>query len=63
MERTIVETTAAASTDGRRAKARSKYPLQQIEQALEGLRYGHVTLVVQDGVVVMIERTEKNRLV
>jgi hypothetical protein len=36
--------------------------LQQIREALQGLRFGSVTIVVQDGVVVQIDRTEKRRL-
>jgi hypothetical protein len=35
---------------------------QHIAEALRGLRYGTVTIVVQDGVVVQVERTEKRRL-
>jgi hypothetical protein len=33
-----------------------------LERALRGLRFGTVTLTVQDGVVVQVERTEKIRL-
>jgi len=36
--------------------------LDQIVDALRGLQYGQVTIIVQDGVVVQIERTEKRRL-
>jgi len=36
--------------------------LDAIRDALRGLRYGTVSIVVQDGVVVQIERTEKRRL-
>ena len=36
--------------------------LERILAALQGLRYGTVTAVVQDGVVVQVERTEKVRL-
>ena len=36
--------------------------LERIAAALRGLRYGTVTAVVQDGVVVQVERTEKVRL-
>lgn len=36
--------------------------LGQIRRALSGLRYGTVCVVVQDGVVVQVERTEKIRL-
>jgi hypothetical protein len=36
--------------------------LSQIREVLHGLRFGSVTIVVQDGVVVQIDRTEKRRL-
>jgi hypothetical protein len=35
--------------------------LDYIENALRGLRYGSVTVVVQDGVVVQVERLERMR--
>lgn len=35
--------------------------LDRIDDALRGLRYGSVLAIVQDGVVVQIERTEKTR--
>jgi hypothetical protein len=36
--------------------------LAEIERSLTGLRYGSVLVVVQDGVIVQIDRTEKHRL-
>jgi hypothetical protein len=36
--------------------------LDCVQEALRGLRYGAVTVVVQDGVVVQVERTDKLRL-
>jgi len=36
--------------------------LAQIRQALEGLRFGSVTIVVHEGKVMQIERSEKVRL-
>jgi len=36
--------------------------LQRIRDALRGLRFGTVSVIVQDGVVVQVERTEKLRL-
>jgi hypothetical protein len=41
---------------------RTREALERIHLALRGLRYGTVTAVVQDGVVVQVERTEKIRL-
>lgn len=36
--------------------------IDQIREALRGLRYGTVQVIVQDGVVVQIDRLEKRRL-
>ena len=36
--------------------------LERIRDALRGLRFGTVSVIVQDGVVVQVERTEKLRL-
>lgn len=36
--------------------------LAQIREALRNLRFGAVNVIVQDGVVVQIDRTEKRRL-
>ena len=36
--------------------------LEQIGDALRGLKFGSVNVIVQDGVVVQIDRTEKVRL-
>jgi hypothetical protein len=45
-----------------KADADKRWPLEQIVEALRGLRYGTVTVVIQDGVVVQVDRTEKRRL-
>lgn len=50
-----------AAENARRAD-RSDTTLRRIGEALQGLRYGSVLAIVQDGVVVQIERTEKTRL-
>lgn len=42
--------------------SRTQAALTRIGDALRGLRYGSVLAIVQDGVVVQIERTEKTRL-
>ena len=36
--------------------------MQTIADALRGLRFGSVTIVVQDGAIVQVERIEKKRL-
>ena len=41
---------------------RTRDALDRIQTALRGLRYGTVTAVVQDGVIVQVDRTEKIRI-
>jgi hypothetical protein len=41
---------------------RGEDALDRIQAALRGLKFGTVTAVVQDGVIVQVERTEKVRL-
>lgn len=36
--------------------------IEEIQDALQGLRYGSVNVIVQDGIVVQIDRMEKRRL-
>ncbi len=38
------------------------HAFDRIQDALRGLRFGQVTVIVQDGVVVQVERTEKLRV-
>jgi hypothetical protein len=51
-------TTATPESNAQSADA----ALARIGDALRGLRYGSVLAIVQDGVIVQIERTEKTRL-
>ena len=46
----------------RESDAENEAVLDQIRNVLKGLRFGSVTIVVQDGVVVQIDRTEKRRV-
>lgn len=36
--------------------------LSHVAAALKGLRFGQVTVTIQDGVIVQIERTERRRV-
>ena len=50
---------------GRRARppgARPRPELEQIRKAVQGIRFGEVRVIIQDGLVVQIERVEKQRL-
>jgi hypothetical protein len=47
---------------GRRRAERESQALALIRDSLKGLRYGTVTVVVQDGVTVQVERHEKIRI-
>jgi hypothetical protein len=55
----INESTRDSDSAGR---DRTHEAIDRIHAALRGLRYGTVTAVVQDGVVVQVERTEKVRI-
>ena len=46
----------------RGADADTEVVLTQLRGVLQGLRFGSVTIIVQDGVVVQIDRTEKRRI-
>jgi hypothetical protein len=35
---------------------------EQIRKAVKGIRFGEVRVIIQDGIVVQIERIEKQRL-
>jgi hypothetical protein len=50
-----------SSPSGKR-RAVTDTELQHIQDSLRGLRYGAVHIIVQDGVIVQIDRTEKHRL-
>jgi hypothetical protein len=36
--------------------------LDQVRKAVEGIRFGKVRVIIQDGLIVQIERVEKQRL-
>lgn len=36
--------------------------VDQIRESLRGLKFGSVNIIVQDGVIIQIDRTEKKRL-
>jgi hypothetical protein len=38
------------------------HALARVRTAVEGVRYGEVRVIIQDGVIVQIERVEKYRL-
>jgi hypothetical protein len=39
----------------------AQWALRELEAALRGLQFGQVTVTVQDGVVVQVERVERKR--
>ncbi|HWB10809.1 MAG TPA: YezD family protein [Pirellulales bacterium] len=53
---------AETSSLPRRPQAELDDALEHIRQALRGLEYGQISVIVQDGVVIQIERTEKKRV-
>ena len=57
-----MEISESTLSDDEATHDRTRDGIDRISAALRGLRYGTVTAVVQDGVVVQVERTEKFRL-
>ena len=49
-------------TNGHSLEQELRSSLEQIGSALRGLKFGSVNVIVQDGLVVQIDRTEKVRL-
>jgi hypothetical protein len=43
------------------ADGNAQWALRQVHEALHGLQFGQVTVIVQDGVVVQVERLERRR--
>lgn len=57
------EGTVRKAEDYRPAQDTGRTEIQEILNALRGLRYGSVEIIVQDSRVVQIQRLEKHRLV
>lgn len=53
------EAVSSAASNGRLP---TEDELREIAASLRGLRFGSVSIVVQDGVIIQIDRTEKKRL-
>jgi hypothetical protein len=41
---------------------KEQFAFQKIREALKGIKHGTVTVIIQDGIVVQIDRTEKSRI-
>ena len=54
----------AAREDGRALRPASArdLDLERVRDAVRGIRFGEVRVIIQDGVIVQIERVEKQRL-
>jgi hypothetical protein len=60
---TVTDPTSQTQPGAGRERATSvDEALDQIRESLRGLRFGSVNIVVQDGVIIQIDRTEKRRL-
>jgi hypothetical protein len=56
-EQPLTELPLASSRDARQLEP----AIEHIRQALVGLQFGEVSVIVQDGVVVQVERIERRR--
>lgn len=52
----------SSAATGRNREEHLQWVLQQVRQALTGMKFGQITITVQDGLAIQIERTEKTRL-
>lgn len=43
-------------------KAVNKHIIEMLESLLNSMKYGSITLIVQDGKIIQIDKTEKHRL-
>ena len=60
----MFEERSSKSSSGAPSGAENIGPvLERVQEALRGLQYGEVTVTVQDGVAVQVERTDRVRLV
>ncbi|MBC7806768.1 MAG: YezD family protein [Akkermansiaceae bacterium] len=59
---TISHPTGTAGDKKHKAVESTEYPLTAIEEAVRSIRFGTVQIVIQDGRIVQIEKTEKIRL-
>lgn len=57
-----MDSVEVARRDGALPELVREVEMEEIRDALRGLRYGVVNIVVQDGVIVQIDRTEKRRI-
>lgn len=57
-----LQATLPQNSEGSEERPRMQQAWDQIREALGGLKYGQVTIIVQDGVIVQIDRMERKRL-
>jgi hypothetical protein len=57
----MVESTIGEQPRPNGQESNLRWTWQHIEDALRGLQFGSITLLVQDGVVVQVDRTERRR--
>ena len=51
-----------AQANGKSKDEREAIALRHVRDAIRAIRYGSVTVIIQDGIVVQIDSTEKTRL-
>jgi hypothetical protein len=55
-------TPAVETSSASRRAVELEEALAHVRDALRGLEYGEISVIVQDGVVIQIERTERKRI-
>ncbi len=59
---TIPHKNSSSNTTTPTTRDTGDYPLSAIEEAVRSIQFGTVQIVIQDGRIVQIEKTEKIRL-
>ncbi|MBC8142841.1 MAG: YezD family protein [Armatimonadetes bacterium] len=62
VEKSIAPVLPKSATPTPASDANPEYPLSAIEDAVRSIQFGTVQIVIQDGRIVQIEKTEKIRL-
>jgi hypothetical protein len=60
--RDFAESPPPSTSPSRSREEHLAWALDQVRQALAGIRFGQVVITIQDGLPIQIERTEKTRL-
>jgi hypothetical protein len=62
MANKTISSSSDEEADGLTLDRDRDHELEQIRKAVKGIRFGEVRVIIQDGLIVQIERVEKQRI-